>query len=68
MTSIAKFVKNLALSADEKLLCKFGFKNDCGEYTQEAEQFAVLKACEAQEAAMIEVAKGLEAEEKESKK
>jgi len=38
MTSIKTFVKNLTLSADEKLLRKLGLKNDCGEYTSECSQ------------------------------
>lgn len=67
MNNIRAFVKNLALSADEKLLRKYGFKNECGEYTAEAREFAIQKACEEQEKAMVEVAKGLAAEEKESK-
>ncbi len=67
MSNITKFVKNLSLSADEKLLRKHGFKNECGEYTLEGRDFAILKTCEVHETAMIEVAKGLEAEAKENK-
>ncbi len=67
MNNITKFVKNMTLTADEKLLRKFGFKNDCGEYTQDAKDFAILKLCEEKEVLMVEVAKGLDKEEKASK-
>lgn len=67
MSDIKTFVKNLALSANEKLLRKHGLKNECGEFTQNAKDFAIIKLCEEKEKEMIEVAKGLEEEEKESK-
>lgn len=67
MGNIKTFVKNLALSADEKLLRKHGFKSECGEYSQDAKDLAVLRLCEEKETEMIEIAKGLEKEEKSSK-
>lgn len=62
MTSVKTFVKNLTLSADEKLLRKFGLKNDCGEYTSEAREAVFAKIVADNEAYLITIAKGLEAE------
>lgn len=64
MSNIKTFVKNLALSADEKLLRKHGLKSDCGEYTDEAKEIVINELCKEKEAKLIEIAKGLEAEEK----
>lgn len=64
MTNIKTFVKNLALSADEKNLRKVGFKTDCGEYTQEAIDVVLQDLCKEKEANLIEIANGIVAEEK----
>lgn len=64
MTNIKTFVKNLALSADEKALRKVGFKTDCGEYTQEAIDVVLQDLCKEKEANLIEIANGIVAEEK----
>jgi hypothetical protein len=67
MSNLTRFVKNSLLSADEKLLRKMGLKDDCGEYTDEAEVLITLKLIKDNESYLIEVAKGLEAEEKANK-
>lgn len=64
MNNITKFVKNSLLSAEEKLLRKHGFKTECGEYTEEAQAFAISKLCVSTEADMLKVAQGLEDEAK----
>jgi hypothetical protein len=63
MSKVTSFVKNLTLSADEKLLRKYGLKNECGEYTSEAIDAVKLKLVSDNESYLIEIAKGLEAEE-----
>lgn len=67
MTSIKTFVKNLVLSADEKLMRKHGLKTDCGEYTTDAKEVVINKLCLENEADLVSIAKGLEAEEEKSK-
>ncbi len=62
MSKVKDFVKNLALSADEKLLRKHGFKDSCGDYTDEAKSFAINKLCAEKEADMVAVAKEMEAD------
>lgn len=64
MSKITTFAKNLTLTSDEKLLRKYGLKNECGEYTDEAEQLVISKLVKENEAYLIEIAKGLELEEK----
>jgi hypothetical protein len=66
--SIIDTVKNLALSADEKLLRKFGFKDNCGDYTARAREVAMLKLLEDKASEILALAKELDAEEKENKK
>lgn len=63
MSKISSFVKNLALSEDEKLLRKYGLKDECGEYTCEAKDLVIQKLIGDNNAYLVEVAKGLEAEE-----
>lgn len=41
MNSIVTFIKNLTLSADEKLLREVGLKNECGEYSSQAQQIVL---------------------------
>jgi len=65
MKNIIKFAKNLVLSADEKLLRKYNLKNDCGEYTAEARELVINKLIADNEAYLIDLAKKLEAEDKE---
>lgn len=67
MSKITTFAKNLVLSADEKLLRKYGLKNECGEYTDEAEVLVTQKLIKENEAYLIELAKGMEVEEKANK-
>lgn len=63
MSKITTFAKNLVLSADEKLLRKYGLKNECGEFTDEAESLVIAKLVKENEAYLIELAKAMEAEE-----
>lgn len=62
MTDIKTFVKNLALSSNEKLLRKHGFRDSCGVYTAEAKDFVLVKLCKEYRKDMVEIAKGLEEE------
>ena len=63
MSTIVDTFKNLTLSADEKLLRKHGLKDSNGNYTSDAREIALVEACIAAEAKLIEVAKAKEAEE-----
>ena len=63
MSKITTFAKNLVLSADEKLLRKYGLKNECGEFTDEAESLVIAKLVKENESYLIELAKGMEVEE-----
>lgn len=67
MSKIANFVKNSLLSADEKLLRKYNLKDECGEYTHEAQELVIAKLIKDNEAYLIQVATDLQAEEKASK-
>lgn len=64
MSKITTFAKNLVLSADEKLLRKYGLKDECGEFTDEAEDLVIAKLVKENESYLIELAKGMEEEEK----
>ena len=64
MSTITKFVKDLGLSADEKLLRKYNLKTDCGDYTSESINVLLQDICKEREARLIEIANGLEAENK----
>lgn len=64
MSKITTFAKNLVLSADEKLLRKYGLKDECGEFTDEAESLVIAKLVKENESYLIELAKGMEEEEK----
>lgn len=67
MSKVINYVKNLALSADEKILRKHGLKDENGAFTAEAYDVVKAKLVADNEAYLIEVAKGLEAEEKNNK-
>ena len=64
MENIIKFAKNLVLSEDEKLLRKYGIKNDCGEYTEVAASLVTEKLLKDNEAYLIDIAKKKEEEDK----
>lgn len=66
MSKITTFAKNLVLSGDEKLLRKYGLKNECGEFTNEANELVISKLVKENEAYLVELAKKME--EEESKK
>ena len=68
MNSLVKFVKELTLSKEEKLMRKHGIKNEDGEYTLEAKEVVINKICKENETDLVTIAQGLEAEEKEAKK
>ncbi len=63
-SSVVNFVKKSLLSADEKLLRKYGLKDSCGEFTREAERVVMNKLVTDNEKYLIEVATNLQAEEK----
>jgi len=67
MSNLSTFVKNSLLSADEKLLRKYGLKDSCGDYTDEAEQLVMQKLIADNNAYLVEVATAKQAEEKASK-
>lgn len=67
MSKATNYIKNLTLSADEKLLRKYGFKDSCGDYTSEAMDLVEAKLVKDNEDYLIEIAKGLELEAKDSK-
>lgn len=68
MSKIYNFAKNLTLTADEKLLRKYGLKDECGEYSDEAEELVIAKLIKDNEDYLIKTAQALEDEEKASKK
>lgn len=63
MSKISEFVKSSLLSADEKLLRKYGLKSDCGEFTMEAQNLVITKLVKENENYLVEQAKALEVEE-----
>lgn len=63
MSKITTFAKNLVLSADEKLLRKYGLKDECGEFTDEAESLVIAKLVKENEAYLVELATAMQAEE-----
>jgi hypothetical protein len=69
MSKVSTFVKNLALSADEKLLRKFDLHDDCGVTTYEGQQAILERLFNSPEsqAYLIEIAKGLELEANKNK-
>ncbi len=67
MSSIVKFVKNLALSADEKLLREMGLKDDCGDYTEEAKEIAINKLLDDSQAHLVDIATKMKADKKAKK-
>lgn len=67
MSTIKTFFKNITLSKSEKLLRKYGLKTECGEYTSTAIDIVIAKLCADNEAHLIEIAEGFEAEIKEDK-
>lgn len=63
MNNIVTFAKDLLLSADEKLLRKMGLKDECGEYTCEAEDLVRHKLIKDNEPYLLEIAKAKELED-----
>jgi hypothetical protein len=64
MSNIVTFAKNLALSKEEKLLRKYGLKDECGNYTAYAGEIIMKKLIEDNEAELIKICEAKEAEEK----
>jgi len=64
MSKISSYVKNLTLSAEEKLLRKYGLKNECGEVTGEGINAINEKFYNSPEnvAYLVSIAQGLEEE------
>ena len=67
MNSAINIVKNMALSADEKLLRKVEFKNDCGDYTEKAKELVLLKLVADNNDYLLGIAKEIKAEQDEEK-
>lgn len=69
MSKISSYVKNLTLSADEKLLRKYGLKNECGEVTVEGQEAILENFYNSPEniAYLVSIAQGLEDEVKKNK-
>ena len=63
--NLVKFAKDLTLSAEEKLLRKYGLKQDDGIYTQSAIDLIQQKLCKDNEQYLIDL---LNEQEKENKK
>ena len=63
-SDIQTFAKNLLLSKEEKLLRKYGLKNECGEFTTDAKDLVLEKLTKENEAFLVDIAKQKEAEEK----
>jgi len=63
MSKITTFAKNLVLSADEKLLRKYGLHTECGEATEEATDLVIAKLVKENESYLIELATAMQAEE-----
>ncbi|MEK7180279.1 MAG: hypothetical protein AAB706_02285 [Patescibacteria group bacterium] len=56
-------MKDLTLSANERLLIKYGFQDRCGEFTADARELIMLKLVRDNEAYLLKIAGKLEAEE-----
>lgn len=67
MSKLTRFVKNMVLSADERLLRKVGLKDECGDFTEEAKQIVLNKLTADNSAELISIAKELEKERKTKK-
>lgn len=69
MSKITSYVKNLTLSADEKLLRKYGLHDDCGDNTSEGKEAISHKFYNSKENQdyLITIAKGLEEEANKNK-
>lgn len=63
MSKIKSFVKNLTLSADDKLLREYGFQNECGDYTESAEELVISKLVADNKDYIIEIAKKMKEED-----
>lgn len=63
MSNVIKFAKELVLSKEEKLLRKYGLKNECGEYTVTAQELVIDKLVKENEAYLIEIAQKMSEEE-----
>ena len=64
MKDVQMFVKNLALSKDERALREVGLKTDCGVYTQDAIDIILQDMCKDKECRLIEIAHGVLKEKK----
>lgn len=63
--SITKFIKELTLTADEKLLRKYDLKDECGEWTDEAEDALTRKFLDENTDYLIGIAKAYDKMAKE---
>lgn len=67
MQSITTFIKNLVLTADEKILREVGLKNECGEYSNTAKEIVLNFLTSQNEAKLVEWATAYKAELKAKK-
>ncbi len=67
MNNIVKFAKGLTLSADEKLLRKFGLKDENGQITCAGKEIILEKLFADNESILIDIAKAKKTEDKEDK-
>lgn len=69
MSKITSYVKNLTLSADEKLLRKYGLHDDCGNTTYDGKEAIMENFYNSKENQdyLISIAKGLEEEANKNK-
>jgi len=61
--NIREFAKNLVLSADEKLLRKYGLKDGRGEYTSDAKEIIIEKLAEDNKDYLLAIVNAKETEE-----
>lgn len=67
MDKIVSFVKNLALSADEKLLRKYSLTDSCGDYTASSRELVIQKLIADNRDYLVEQATAFDAEKKADK-
>lgn len=66
--SVVDRIKKLALSSDDKLLRKYSLQNDCGEWTEEAQEVLVAMLMDERRSDLVAKAKELAAEDKADKR
>lgn len=67
MDTLINFAKNLVLTSDEKVMRKYGLKNECGDFTELAKQVVINKLCADNVQTLIDLANAKAADDKENK-